>query len=100
MGFLQVTGSISQSVYLGPGNYSLSFMAAQRANIAGQSQEIQVLVDGVQVGLCNPNGTQYTLYQTASFLVSTAMVHTITLVGVDPLGGDNTAFIDDLSILG
>ena len=89
---------MSQSVYLDAGSYSLSFQAAQRAGSArAHYQEIQVLVDGAQVGLFTPASSQYGLCQTANFTV-TAGPHTIKFVGLNPLGGDNTAFIDDVQI--
>ncbi|MGD0900291.1 MAG: DUF642 domain-containing protein, partial [Thermoguttaceae bacterium] len=94
--FLQNTGSISQSTYLAAGTYSLSFMAAQRS---GQKhyQEFKVLVDGLQEGMVTPAGTAYAGYQTLNFTL-TAGTHTIQFIGLNPLGGDNTAFIDGLSI--
>ena len=95
--FLQATGSISQSILLDAGTYSLSLLAAQRAALGGQAQqqEIQVWVDGTEYGQFNPVGTEYTLYQTTNFTITTpGQQHTIQLVGVDPLGGDNTAFVD------
>src|SRR5207244_6981023 len=45
VGFLQKTGSISQSVYLTPGSYSISFLAAQRQNVQAHFQALNVLVD-------------------------------------------------------
>ena len=95
--FLQGTGSMSQSVYLDAGTYSLSFLAAQRPADQTHYQEIQVLVDGVQVGLVTPSSTTYGSYQTSNFTV-TAGTHTIQFVGLNPLGGDNTAFIDEVAI--
>jgi uncharacterized protein YabE (DUF348 family) len=96
--FLQGTGSMSQSVYLDAGSYSLSFQAAQRAGSAqAHYEEIQVLVDGAQVGLFTPASSQYGLCQTANFTV-TAGPHTIKFVGLSPLGGDNSAFIDEVQI--
>jgi hypothetical protein len=94
--FLQETGSMSQAVSLGPGTYSLSFMAAQRA---GNSQQIEVLFDGTQVvGEYTPTGTEYAFYQTGNFTVATAGTHTISLLGIDPGGGDNTALVDSVAL--
>ena len=95
--FLQGTGSMSQSVYLDAGTYSLSFLAAQRAGSQTHYQELQVLVDGAQVGTVTPASTSYGSYQTPNFTV-TAGTHTIEFVGLNPLGGDNTAFIDEVAI--
>ncbi len=89
------TGSMSQSVNLTAGTYSLSILAAQRANYQAQYQSIEILVDGSQVGTVTPSSANYALYVTSQFTV-TAGIHTIQLVGLNPLGGDNTAFIDEL----
>jgi hypothetical protein len=95
--FLQGAGaSISQSVYLDAGTDTISFMAAQRAN-QKQSQEVEVLLDGTEVGMITPTGTSYGSYETPSFIV-TAGMHSVSFVGVDPLGGDNTTFIDQVQL--
>jgi hypothetical protein len=102
--FLKETGSISQSVYLAAGFYNLSFDAAQRDNYQASYQSFEVLVDGANVGTFTPAAppfgatkTSYGLYQTSNFTVS-AGVHTIEFLGLDPLGGDNTAFIDNVQL--
>jgi hypothetical protein len=96
--FLQGTGSFSQSVNLTAGTYSLSFAAAQRGNFQASSQTFQVLVDGVSVGTFRPAGTGYGALTTGNFAVATG-THTILFVGLNPNGGDNTAFIDNLQLL-
>ena len=52
--FLKNNGTISQTVYLDAGVYDLSFLAAQRTNFQTQNQEIEVLVDGAEVGAIVP----------------------------------------------
>ena len=96
VGFLQTTGSISQTVNLSAGTYTLDFLAAQRANYGG-AQSFEVLVDGVVVGTFANLSTSYTPLSTAPFTV-TAGLHTITFQGLDPNGGDDTAFIDQVSL--
>ena len=76
------------------GAYVLNFQAAQRA---GNHQDFQVLIDGVSVGAFRPGGTAYQAYSTSTFTVSTG-AHTITFQGLDSLGGDNTAFVDDVKV--
>jgi hypothetical protein len=49
------------------------------------------------VGTFTPASTGYATDTTASFNV-TAGSHTITFVGVDPTGAENTAFLDQVSI--
>jgi N-acetylneuraminic acid mutarotase len=92
--FLQGTGSFSQVVNFLAGSYTIGFSAAQRGNYQDSSQTFQVLIDGTVVGTFTPTGTAYAVY-TATFQV-TAGAHTLTFVGLDPDGGDNTAFLDQV----
>jgi hypothetical protein len=91
--FLQMKGIISQAANFTAGTYTLSFLAAQRANNNASSQTFAVEIDGNVVGTFTPAGTSYSAYTTDSFTV-TAGYHTISFVGLNPNGGDNTAFID------
>jgi hypothetical protein len=96
VGFLQMTGSFSQTVNLQAGSYLIGFRTAQRANWGG-AQSFQVLVDGQVVGTFSGLSTAYTAQTTNPFTV-TAGNHTITFQGLDPDGGDDTAFIDQVSL--
>jgi hypothetical protein len=95
--FLQGTGTFSQSVVFTAGTYSISFKAAQRGNVQASSQTFEVLEDGNVIGTFTPGSTNYDSYTTNSFTV-TAGAHVITFVGLNPNGGDNTAFIDQATI--
>jgi hypothetical protein len=95
--FLQDTGSVSQSISLATGNYTVSFSAAQRGNFQASYQTIAVLIDGNLVGTFTPADTSYTAFTTMTFSVQ-AGVHDLSFVGLDPDGYDNSAFIDQLSI--
>jgi hypothetical protein len=98
VGFLQQTGSFSQSVAgWAAGSYTISFDAAQRGNYQWSQQDFAVLVDGAVVGTFTPSGTSYRGYTTATFTVA-AGSHTITFQGLDSAGGDNTAFLDAVSV--
>jgi uncharacterized repeat protein (TIGR01451 family) len=94
---LQNTGSFSQAVTLAAGTYTVNFSAAQRATFQSSSQTFQVQLDGTVVGTFTPSGTAYTALTTGVFAVA-AGVHTVAFVGLNPNGGDNTAFIDQASI--
>src|SRR5262249_28584268 len=61
------------------------------------TQTIEVEVDGTVVGTITPSGTNYGVYGTNTFTV-TAGTHTVTFIGLNPSGGDNTALIDEVSI--
>jgi len=96
--FLQLQGAMSQSVAdWAAGSYQVAFAAAQRGSYGGSRQDFRVLVDGQAVSTFTPSSTSYLAYSTASFTV-TAGAHTITFQGLDSAGGDNTAFIDNVSI--
>jgi archaellum component FlaG (FlaF/FlaG flagellin family) len=95
--FLQGTGSASQSFTLAAGTYTVSFQAAQRQNYQASIQTFQVLIDGTVVGTFTPADVTYTTLTTDSFTVD-AGTHTLTFVGLDPNGGDNTAFIDAVQV--
>ena len=100
VGYLQDTGSMSQTVYLDAGTYEVSFLAAQRTTDQTNYQEIEVLVDGnvlLNTARIEPGNTSYASYQSSAFTVA-ARAHTIELLGVNPLGGDNTAFLDQVAI--
>ncbi len=97
MAVIQGAGYMNQSVYLAAGSYNLSFEAAQCVNAQTASQQIQVTVDGHQVGLVTPLGSTYSLYETSNFTVA-AGTHTIQFNGMNPSGGVNAALIDLVSL--
>ena len=97
MAFLQETGSFSQAVGFAAGSYAITFDAAQRGTFLVSRQNLNVLVDGVVVGTFTPSGTSYQSFTTTVFNV-TAGLHTIVFQGLDSVGGDNTAFIDDVAL--
>ncbi len=97
--FIQMTGSVSQSFVIAPGIYDVNLLAAERGDVAQPGQTIQVLVDGQVVSDITPSGTSYASYTSGSFVIGAGGTHTLTFLGLDPFGGDNTAFIDDVSVL-
>ena len=97
VGFVQITGSMSQSLSLAAGTYAVSFLAVKRGN-GGGNEDFRVSVDGTSVGTFKPSSTSYANLVTAEFTV-TAGSHTIAFTGLDTAGGDNTAFIDAVKLL-
>jgi hypothetical protein len=96
--FLQGMGSLSQVTNIPAGSYTVSFFAAQRGNAQASSQTFQVLVDGNVVGTFNNlAGAAYGALTTGSFTVA-AGSHTLTFQATDVHGGDNTVFIDQVTI--
>lgn len=101
--FLQETGTITQTLTgFTPGtSYTVTFMASQRVTVGSGTQVGQtfdVRLDGNTIASFNPpQGTaSYTLYS-ASF-TATAASHTLSFVGTDHNGGDNTVFLDDVQV--
>lgn len=90
-------GTVSQSVALAAGTYRVDFRAAQRGLYNNGGQTIRVLVNGQPVGTFTPAGAAYAAYATATFVVP-AGTHAVTFEGLNPKGGDNTAFVDDVRV--
>jgi predicted Zn-dependent protease len=95
--FLQSLGTISQTVSLNAGSYTLSFQAARRnCCVSPYVQPVKVTVDGVQIGsLVSPASTSFSLVSIA-FTVGSSGAHTIVFAGTD--GTDKTTFIDAVTI--
>lgn len=94
---LQKLGTMSEVVPFVAGNYTISFKAAQRANGGGR-QTFQVLIDGTVVGNYNNlTDTNYVSLTTSTFAVTSGN-HTIQFKGTNQIGGDNTVFIDQVTI--
>jgi hypothetical protein len=95
--FIQGTGTISQTLNLNAGSYTLSLKAAQRGCcVSPYVQPIRVTVDGTQAGsLISPASTSFATYSVA-FTIATSGTHTIVLAGTD--ASDKTAFIDAVTI--
>ena len=97
--YIQANGSITQSVAgWAAGNYSLSFNAAQRANYGG-IENFEVLIDGNIIGTFKPTTTSYQVYTTGTFTVA-AGAHVIRFLGINTAGGDNTDFLDTITVEG
>ncbi len=115
--YIQGTGLITQQftiTNINPQNIVVSFDAAQRASagIVAQStfilggtnhQNFQVyLTDPVGqihlVGTFTPSGRTYQQFTTAPFQAVFDGTYTLSFVGVDSVGGDNTVLIDNVSL--
>jgi hypothetical protein len=96
--FIQNDGSIGQSVGFVAGDYRITFRAAQRDNFNSSVGVFRVDVDGVSVGTIQPVSKDYEAYHTEVFTAGTGF-HTITLKGLAAPGGDNTVFLDIVSVI-
>jgi len=94
--FLQGTGYVSQNVDFVAGYYTFRLKAAQRGNHQASSQTIELRIDGASVLSISPSGTSYQDFVTAPIALTSGS-HSIQLVGINPNGGDNTAFVDDFT---
>jgi hypothetical protein len=113
VGYIQNTGSISQTVNLEAGQlYAVRFLVAERLLDGGgiNSQTLRVTLDNKTViGTFTPvaaNGSRYVEFFTNPFEVPDSGTfpaggpHTITITGTNLNGGDNTVLIDDVTITG
>jgi hypothetical protein len=106
VGFIQNLGSISQSVTLVPGQaYAVSFLVAERKLDNGKInvQTLEVRLDNTVIGRFTPKANDdgsYVLFTSDAFKVNKAGPHTISIVGTNRRGGDNTALIDKVIVTG
>ena len=97
--FVQSFGVISQTLSgFAPGTvYRITYSAAQRSGASQHGGESwNVDIDNSPIKSNSPGPTIYTTY-TATF-TATAVTHTLSFVGTDLAGGDNTVFIDNVII--
>jgi len=94
--FVQGQSSISQTFSgFTPGTlYTITYLAAQRG---GNSQTWNVAIDGSVIKTNTPGSNHYSGYS-ATF-TATAAFHSLSLVGTNTGGGDNTVFIDNVQII-
>jgi hypothetical protein len=95
--FIQGTSSLTQTLSLNAGSYTLSFQAARRACcVAPNVQPIKVTIDGAQIGsLASPASTSFSSFS-IPFSVATTGAHTIVFTGTD--ANDKTSFIDAVTV--
>ena len=98
VGFIQGNYGMVQSATFAPGQYVVSFQAAQRGNYQQGTQVVDVRIDGTSVGQCEPAGASYALCQTPPFTIAVGGDHTLALVGIGAGGADFTAFVDDVKV--
>ena len=96
--FLQGLGQASQELILDEGTYTLSFHAAQRLNFGTPIQQIQILVDGVSLGIFQPSSSGAYEYFETTFAVPVGGAYVLELKGlVSPQ--DTTVLVDDLRLV-
>jgi len=96
--FLQSNGVISQVLSgFSPGStYEIIYVAAERSTVNSGGQSWNVMIDNTVIQSNSPGATSYVDY-TAAFVAS-AVTHTLSFVGTDLAGGDNTVFLDNVQV--
>jgi len=97
--FIQGLGSISQTIDLAVGAYTLDLQIAQRpfSVPAGAVQPIRVSVDGQPIAAdLVPPSTSFTPFS-LPFSIGSAGTHTVQISGTDG-NGDKSTFVDAVSI--
>lgn len=77
-------------------DYQIAVNTAQAYGNAG-SEQVEVLVDGKEVGLFTP-GTKYSTFETDGFTLTTPGPHTVTLEGFDSSGTSDSALLSSVHI--
>lgn len=91
--------SITQSIsgFQANTNYGVTFAAAQRNNYTNGGQDFQVYLGDILLGTFRPISMGYNEYSTPVFTTTTG-AHTLKFAGLNSVGGDNTAFIDNVRV--
>jgi hypothetical protein len=95
--FVQEFGSISQSLsgFVPGTNYTITFSAAERG---GNNQSWNIKTDNTVIGSYNPGSSAASYSDYTATFTAAAITHTVSFVGTDLAGGDNTIFIDNVRI--
>jgi hypothetical protein len=95
VGIIQQSGSISQTVTLAAGTYTVTLLGAQRYGNS-HNQQIQVVLNTTSMGTFTPGSTAYTSFTSSTITLTTGATYTLHINGLNPGGGDNTAFVADV----
>lgn len=91
--FIQGNGEAHQKIELVAGTYVFSIKAIQRCNGQINNQAIELRIDGDSIDTITPQGICYKQMDFRPVALASDS-HTVMLRGVNPNGGDNTAFLD------
>jgi hypothetical protein len=99
--FVQEYGTLSQALpgFVPGRTYTVTFSAAERSGAnqhGGQSWNVKI--DGTVIGSYNPGTIASNFVDYTASFVASATTHTLSFVGADLAGGDNTVFIDNVRI--
>lgn len=97
LGLIQGAGFIEQTLSGFTIGETYSVTLAHRARVTTNDQDLRVLVDGQVIGGGRTNNDQFRDHTTA-FFVATSETPTLRFQSANLIGGDTTAFIDDVRI--
>lgn len=95
---VQGFGSMSTPYTFGRGSWRLRFQGAQRHHGGTNRQVLRIVVGSTEVFEQELVGENYTTYTTRPIWFGVATGTTVTIQGLNPYGGDNTAFVDKLEL--
>jgi streptogramin lyase len=96
--FLQNNGAAGQVFILPAGTYAVSLLAAQRGSFNTARQTFQVWVDNAPLSTFTPTSAGFTRMTSNAFTVGGGF-HMVSLVGINPSGGDNVSLIDNVNLV-
>ncbi len=99
--FLQSISTISQAIsgFVPGAKYAVTFSAAQRAGqFENGGQTWNLKLDNTVVAIYAPPATATNYVDYTTNFTATAATHTLSFVGTDLPGGDNTVFLDNVRI--
>ena len=97
--FVQGGGEISVVHTFDAGAWRLCFRGAQRERPSGTNRQVvRITVGSTQVFEAELRGSDYEVYRTRAFSFATASTVTVSIKGLNPHGGDNTALLDQFEL--
>jgi hypothetical protein len=100
--FLQSTSTVAQAIsgFVPGAKYAVTFSAAERAGQfqhGGQTWNLKL--DNLVLASYAPSATATSYVDYTTNFTATAATHTLSFVGTDLVGGDNTVFLDNVRIV-
>ncbi len=92
--FLQGTGSMSTAFTFTTGTWRLRFAGAQRKHPGVNRQVVRINIGTEEVFEQELTSDLYDTYTTRPVTFTANTTRTVTFLGVNPFGGDNTALLD------
>jgi hypothetical protein len=99
--FLQSTSTVAQSIsgFVPGAKYAVTFSAAQRAGqFENGGQTWNLKLDNLVLASYAPSATATNYVDYTTNFTATTATHTLSFVGTDLVGGDNTVFLDNVRL--